>query len=199
MRGWGFTLVELLVALCLVVLIAGTAVSTFAGGFRVWERIQTRGGQDQQISIAFQQIRRDLVNSRPFGPIGFEGSYDSLSFPGLVFSEIAGGSEELGRVGYFSDSTRKALCRSIVSYRQVRRSGLRDSSDPVLTDVERVRFSYYSFNPSDGTYSWSSEWTSGPPPMAVKLEVAIEDPSSTQRKTQSLIVPIPVVPPSKAQ
>ena len=200
--GRGLTLVELLVVVALMALIAGTVGATFAGGFRVWERLQAHGTQAQWIALAFDQFRRDVRALRQFTPIQLAGDYDTLSFPSVVPLGTVGEMdvEEMGRIGYFFDSARQRLCRSLQPYRLARRARVRDACAPVLTQVERLRFSYYGVQPDDHTLGWSSAWSSKQPPMAVKLEMRYADPATQQRRTDSLVVPLSVAvrPPADA-
>ena len=193
-EGRGFTLIELLVVVSLMALITGTVGATFAGGVRVWERLQAHGTHAQWVALAFDQFRRDVRNLRQFTPIPLEGDYDTLSFPSVVPFGTVGEMdvEEIGRIGYFFDSTRQQLCRSLQPYRLLRRVRVRDACAPVLTQVERLRFSYYGVQPGDQTLGWSDAWSSKQPPMAVKLEVRYVEPANQQRRTESLVVPLSV-------
>lgn len=199
----GLTLVEMLVTMSLLVLIAATVSATFSGGMRVWERL--RGGpREQWTQVAFAQVRHDLQNLRRFAPIAFKGAYDEFSFPALVtaapgterraLEDAAEPVPELGRAGYFFDSSRKQLCRAQHPYRLLRRARLRDACSPVIMDVERVRFSYYAQERLTKGYAWSSHWSSEEPPLAVKLEIGYRDPLTRQSVTEALVFPVPLSP-----
>ena len=77
-RRRGLTLVELLVASALMALVAGASVATLSGGFKVWQRLQALGQQSQWTEVAFDEIRRDLRNTRRFSLIPFEGTYSQV-------------------------------------------------------------------------------------------------------------------------
>ncbi len=198
-RKAALTLVELLVTTCFLVLVGATVFATFSGGFRIWERVQNVGAQDRLLQIVLEQIRRDLANCRSFGPIGFVGQYDEMSFPELELFQFARGRlveerEELGRVGYFFDSYHRTLCRSKQSYRVIRRYRVKESCQPLLTDLDRVRFSYCSLDPYSGAVEWSSNWEEKTLPVAVKIEIDYQNAATHQQRNQTLIVPLPAAP-----
>ncbi len=194
----GLTLVELLVTLSLLTLVAGAAVAIFSGGIQVWQRIENRGPSAQWLQVTFAQVQRDLHNARRFKPIRLEGRYDALSFAALVPAPPPEGTaepvqidEELGRVGYYFDWGRRMLCRSQTPYRLIRKIRLRDACSPVLSDIERVQFSYYGFDAKTKNGGWHSEWTADELPLAVKLEVSARD-AAKRPTSQSLVIRLPI-------
>ena len=195
-KGAGFTLMELLITLALVVLVAATIISVLAGGFRVWERAQEQEAVDQEVWLVLEGMRKDLHNAQRFGAIPFEGSYDTLSFPTLVERYLMKDGtmvKELGRLGYFHDGGKKLLCRSIQPYRVIRSKSLRDSCQPVASGIERIRFSYYKQDPVTGGYEWTSSFSAPDPPVAVKIEVGYRG-ESKEMKSRVLVVHLPIAP-----
>lgn len=189
--GRGFTLVELLVTISLLVFVAGAVAATFSGGMRLWQRVQARGAGSEAAQIAFEQLRRDLRSARHFTPIGFEGEFDRVSFPGIALDERSD-LEELGRVGYFFDEAHHRLCRSHEPYRLVRRFGLRDHCTTVMGELDRVRFSYYTFDAASRSGEWTGSWSSPEPPLAVKVEIRYHDPTGRVSQRESLVVHLPL-------
>ena len=200
-RG-GFTLVELLVTVSLLGMIAGTVAATFSGGMRVWERIQSRGTHGQWIEVTLDQVRRDIGSMRAFAPIEFKGEYDEVSFPALVSwtprptvdDKMPEPRDEPGRRGYYFDSGRRMLCRSEHPYRLTRRYRLKDACSPVMTEVDRVRFSYCEVDPSKGACAWTDGWDADRPPVAVKMEIGYHDAITKRDASNTLIVQVPVTP-----
>lgn len=186
----GFTLIELLVTISLMVLVLGTIVATFAGGSRIWERLRGRSYQEQQVQLAFEEMRRGLHNLRSFEPIPFKGEYDQLFFPALVLtlSEELSTSQEVGQVGYFLDEGRGVLRKSQCSYRLLRHADVREASSSVCTNVDQLRFEYYEFDPLAERYFWSSTWSQSTPPPAVKVEITYHDEFSEDPETQYIVV-----------
>ena len=194
-RNRAFTLVELLVSLCFVVVVGATVFAIFSGGFRIWDRLQNTGAHNQMLQVVLEEMRRDLSNCRSFEPIGFVGQYDEVSFPKLEIFQFARGRlieerEELGRVGYFFDSYHRTLCRSKQSYRIIRHTRMKESASILLTDVDKVRFSYCAFDPSSGNATWSNRWEEKTFPFAIKIEVDYQNAATHQQEKQSLFVPL---------
>ena len=190
----GFTLVELLVTAALLTLVAGSCAATFAGGFLVWRRLEERGSQRAWVSVAFDQLRRDLHGVRRFKPISFEGAYDRFSFPAVipVMSEDGVEAEEIGQRGYYVDRWRRTLCRSQQPYRRLRHARLTDACSPMLSGVDGIRMSYYGRDSDRGTAGWTSSWSSPEPPLAVKVEVTAQDGAAPRRgEAQALLVHLP--------
>jgi|GEM_PF-933648 len=196
----GFTLVELLVSIALLTIVSGVVFATFSGGIRVWERIQAVGQEDQWVQIGFEQFRTDLRNAKHFGPVGFHGSYDMVSVPALVPAAPDSDQLEPGELGYYYDSNRRRVCRASFPYRMLRRRRLRDECTTVLSQVERVKLSYYALNPKTGEGGWTGSWESTDPPLAVKMDIRYYDPSTRRPVDRSLVVNVPLSPsPAKAK
>ncbi|HEX9780014.1 MAG TPA: type II secretion system protein [bacterium] len=191
-RRGGLTLVEMLVVCALVALISASLVAGLAGGLRVWERSRSRGIQDQWILLAFDGLRRDLRRVRPFAPIPVEGDYESVSVPALVTMGTAGGEDlrEPGRVSYFFDSRQGMLCRSSHAYRWMRRHSMRDSCEPVLEHVSRVRFEYFAID-EHGAGEWLQGWSAPTPPAAVRIRISSRSPGAETAPERTLTVTIP--------
>ena len=189
------TLVELLVTLALSALVIAAVIVTLVGGFRVWERIQGEGRQRQWLQIAFDQVRRDLVNVRRFQPVEFDGTYDMVSFPAIVSADAADGErlEELGVVSYFLDQTHHQLCRSQTPYRRLRRARLRSGCVPVLQEVNRLRWSYYGPELHGTTSQWVEHWSAPEPPLAVKMQIGYDDATTKRSATETLVIALPLV------
>ena len=190
----GLTLVELLVTLSMVALVSGTVVATFAGGLRVWERVKSHSTQSQWLQLAYDQLRRDLHNVRRFAPIPYEGGYDTLAFPTVISTSTPEGVavSEIGQAGYFLDEARHTLCRSQHPYRRLRSARLRDTCQPVMTGVTRLRFSYYALNPDNQTTEWLGSWSSAEPPLAVKIELRCREEAANSPVDHTLIVRLPL-------
>ncbi|MBI3011075.1 MAG: hypothetical protein HYY58_01090 [Candidatus Omnitrophica bacterium] len=193
LKATGLTLVELLVTLALLAAVIGTVAATFAGGVRVWERLEARGTRDQWVQVALEQLRHDLHNLRAFEPIGFEGSYDEFAFPALVPVDVEGAPshDEVGRLGYFFDQIHQRLCRSRHSYRTLRGHRVKDACDTVLAEVDRLRVRYGALDPDTNVLTWSESWSSAEIPLAVKIEVGYRDASTQRSASRSLLVLLP--------
>ncbi|MBI4313548.1 MAG: prepilin-type N-terminal cleavage/methylation domain-containing protein [Candidatus Omnitrophica bacterium] len=192
----GLTLLELLVVISLLALVMMAVIGMMMGGLRVYARSQDYSQMDQHLVLAFETMRRDLHNARRFKPVAYQGAYDQLEFPALIFVELSDESriEEMGRVGYYLDFQRKTLCRSRRPYWAARNRSLRETCDPLLTGVDRLRFEYY-LPDSSGDYEWTASLDSEEPPLAVKVEIGYTEKNSRQRQARSTVIHLPAAAP----
>jgi prepilin-type N-terminal cleavage/methylation domain-containing protein len=199
----GLTLIELLVSVALLSLVSATVVATFIGGIQVWERLEGYGQRERWLQLAFHQIRHDVRNLRVFTPVAFDGQYDEWIGAAMVPGPPPRPGDpiplvepmELGRLGYFFDSNHRRLCRASDPYRTMRNARLRDECQVVLSDVRRVRFSYYGHDPNSHELSWLNRWEQPQPPLAVKVEIRYDDPATKRPVDRALIVTVPVYRP----
>jgi hypothetical protein len=97
-------------------------------------------------------------------------------------------------MGYYWDRRNRRLCRAQHPYRLLSRSRLTDpkACETVAEDVNKVRFSFYAWDPANESYAWSNSWSDAKPPLAVKLELTYNDEQARRDVTQALVVPVPV-------
>jgi prepilin-type N-terminal cleavage/methylation domain-containing protein len=196
----GLTFVEMLVAVSLLALVSMTAVATFTGGIRVWERVQAHGDQDKWLHLAVHELRRDLRNLRIFTPVPFEGDGSEFSAAAIVPSPPPppyakpgeAPEEELGRVAYYFDAGRRRLCRSQHIYRGLEHARAHDTCQPVLERITRARFSYFGASPESGQVEWVGRWESPQPPMAVKVEFRYDEPTTRRPIERTVVVSLPL-------
>ena len=194
MKRKAFTLVELLVTTALVSLVGAAVVAAMSGCLRVWGKINSHGDTTSWTEVAFEGIRRDLHNVKKFTPVAFDGEYDTMTFASLVSMPLSKGEEipEIGRVGYYFDNQHKRLCRTQVPYRLLRRARLKDRCDAVMTDVKRVRFSYFTPKTETSEGGWGSSWEDPEPPIAVKVEVNYDERTLGKTGSEVLLVHVPL-------
>lgn len=196
-RSGGFTLAEMLVACALVCVIAASAMGILVGGLRVWERLKWHGIEEQSAALAFLKIRTDVSSARPFSLLGFEGSYDSFSFPASVdfFDKEGNAYQEMGRVGYYLDSRSHSLCRSQQPFRLSAKHRLQDTCDVLLEDVQGLRVEYLVREEGASKTGWAASWKSGTLPLAVRVKLQIQPPDSDDAISRSFVTGLPVAQP----
>jgi len=187
-----FTLVELLVVICLMVFVTGVVVAVLSGGFRVWERVQRQWEVNTQTENTFLSFNRDIHNVHPFRMIPFEGDYETFSFPLLVDATTSEGLayKEIGRVGFFLDST-GSFCRSSHSYRGLSSASVRKPDRVIAGGIQRLRFSYLTADPVSGSYAWVDSWKDEKPPRAVKMEITYRMKTTGETVNRSNVIEIP--------
>ena len=85
----GFTLIEILVATSILGIIGLTILTTFASGLHVFERVQTFGGSQADVLLAFEEMEKDIRNVFPLSTIAFEGDTQSMTFPADIYHTSA--------------------------------------------------------------------------------------------------------------
>ncbi len=189
----GFTLVEVLLVCMLISMLTATVISGISGGLRVWKKLSGQENKDQWTLLAFHQMRQDIRNARQFQLLPYKGSYKQFAFPSVIKTELRNGDviEELGRIAYYRDAKYDRLCRSEVPFRHAERKKITSECSEVLGNVAKVKFSYLLGDSESQTRKWVSQWTEVFPPIAVKLDVDIENKDG-EKETSSVLVSIPI-------
>ncbi len=192
----GFTLLEMLISLALVSLTMILVVSLFSGGMRVWQRSECGARQEQGMTVALDKMRRELHQIQPFRPIPLRGRHDAVEFPVALDSQESGRSVyEPGRKIFFFDSQAQTLCENEQLYRGMRRSRNERVCGAVLLDhVEKVQFSYLSYNARSKSFSWLSRWNESSLPVSIKIDYQYEDVCREQKSKKQFTISIPIGP-----
>lgn len=177
-REQGFTLVELLVSLALVVVLSGFIVGGLWTSTRAFEA-DRNSGLDVEANSAIESLR-DFIGSAlptasPRGPgIAFEGRQEGLRFVALSEGRtLQGGPQEarIRRIGSDlvieilgppqSGQDRKAPVTSVVA----------------LRGVSELKFGYFGDAGGKGEFAWRNEWAgAGSLPSMVSIGIAFTDP-----------------------
>jgi len=188
----GFTLIELLIAVSIFGIIAVSIMSVFSRGLDIYNRVRAYGNQQVDAVLFFEHIERDIRSIFYFSSIGFSGSNNSLSFPGLV--RMGSGEKSkvsVGRIYYYFDETTGYLVKAEQTYPLA----VSKEEDTVtkrrrLFHVKQMLFKYLYIN-SEGEYEWKDKWDSKDGiPKAVM--VTIEFNSAGRDYIWSKIILIPV-------
>jgi len=187
-RDTGFTVIELLVSVSLMALIGAALVSALSGGVKVWQRAQSFGTQRQAALIAFSQLRTDLQNAQRSGLVPFKGTYHEVAYAAIEEDAATDGLPVIGARGYFHDEARQQLCRAFVPYRHLRTQRLTSGCQAVLEGVTRVRLGYFGSDESSSALGWHDRWDSADLPMAVKVELTIQQERRAEPSTHTFVV-----------
>lgn len=77
-QAWGFTLVELLVSVTMMVLILSAAYMAFSGAVRLYRHSEQGADRYQDIRLALVRLERDIAGIPPSGWLLFEGADDHI-------------------------------------------------------------------------------------------------------------------------
>ena len=193
MNSRGLTLIELLVTLALLSITMVIAFSMFSGAGRIWQRAQCETGKEQQVLLAFQDLRVHLRSFQAYAKFKFKGEDDEIQFPLLAPSPLrkSDGLYEPALASYYLRKEDGVLCRAVMPYRLTRENRYKDPTcTEVLTGVEKFKLSYYGYNASSKNHSWRGSW-SETTPLSIKIELTYHDICSEAhaKRTQTITLP----------
>jgi Tfp pilus assembly protein PilE len=182
-----FTLIELLLVSVLLSVVSLAMYAVFNNGIKIWQRINKRLPQED-VSIFFDKFSRDLKNSIKFSSIKFSGRETTLEFAALINSPRLQ-KTTVGRVAYSYDPQTGVLNRQQDDYSQIYSASGEGSLVQSLNNIKSVKFQYCIFYAETKEYLWREEWTKEDIPLAVKIELEIEDGSQIRKFIQTVGIP----------
>lgn len=196
----GFTLVELLVSITIFAL-AGVAVYTvLANGITVWRRGSKDRTYLRKVRLTTESMARDLRNTFKFSGIVFEGGEDFIVFPALILKKPDSTLDEnedcykVGRVAYFYNKKRKALCKERKSLSEVyQQEGEIGKGKVLFEQLRKLEFSYCYLDNATGNYKWKDEWKKEEQdtiPVAIKLKMVFKKEIDREDFEKTIFIPI---------
>jgi len=163
--AWGFTVIELLIALSIFAVIAVTLYSTFFAGISTWKRSGDNTGIYQDIRVAFDDIARDLKNMIYFtkddeSAYIFSGTSEQVIFMTLEesISEKTEPQRELVRIAYSFDNAKGDIVRETAGI-LLGFDTKKAEKEILLKNVEDFKIEYCYFSgDEDDPYLWQEEW-----------------------------------------
>lgn len=189
---------ELFISTAIVFMVGIAIYTTFSNGISVWRRANVNRELERDISIAFTKLSRDLKNTFKFSLIPFEGEEGMVSFPALI--NVAPVTEEpiyeVGRIVYFFDDGKQALCKETKTYPMAyRNSAIENEHVSVsISGVSSLKFTYCYLDGITNRYKWKDSWKKEEQdtiPQAVNLDIVFkkeEDKSFSFTKT--IFIPV---------
>ncbi len=187
----GFTLVEMLIVTMIFSVVGLALFTTLNSGITIWQRLN-QAGAEEDVSLVFERIARDLRNAFKFESIDFQGSKDKIVSGGLVIVDRLSKTltTTVGQVIYYYDSSSQELKREEKNYSQIYKE--RDGAKTILLKgVNDLTFTYYSINEEDGMPAWEPEWKNEGLPLAVRIELEFlnDDTDETQKFVKTVDIP----------
>lgn len=182
-----FTLIELMIAASLIGLIGLAILVTFAGGFRVYDRVQSYGATQAEVFLSLEEMEKNLRNTFPLSTIGFEGGSQRIAFPAVIETLKTVEDEQfavpsVGKFVYYlddGDEETKTLKSEQQNYSQAGGQVTTSGEEQTLASVKDVKFSYYSLDEAGQKNIWKDAWSKEEEdlPKAVKIELTFNDGS----------------------
>jgi type II secretory pathway pseudopilin PulG len=162
-KSGGFTLIELMLVAAMMGAIGLTIVATFAGGLKIFNRMENYTATRAEVLLAAEKMERDLRNTFPLKGIDFIGDAEKMTFPAILKTALSEEQikESPGSVSYYRGGQEdgSALFREEKTYTQaLKREGSARGSIMDLVPVEDVNFQYFSYDPDAKAYSWVDAW-----------------------------------------
>ncbi|MBN1913543.1 MAG: prepilin-type N-terminal cleavage/methylation domain-containing protein [Candidatus Omnitrophica bacterium] len=185
-KNFGFTFIEMLIVTVILSVISLAIYNTLNNGLKIWKRANQQFPH-QDIYILFDKFSVDLSNAFSYQSIIFSGAEGSLEFATLVNSqELA--KKTAGRVSYFYSNTLETLTRQQQDITQVY-SNKDDPSPEIIKGIKSLRFQYFFFDTGTKRYIWDNSYSFPKLPLAVKLELELEEGDVLQRFTRTVNIP----------
>jgi len=193
----GFTLTEILLVAALLSVLGLSVYSAFNNGIKIWKRV-VKNVIEEDISIFFEKISRDLRNSFQYSLMEFEGAQQRIAFPTLIVSKSS--KYEIGYVAYFEDSIDNSINRQQQNYSQLYK-GINPTPSKLVKNIENLTFQYYYYDAERDETSWESSWEDKENlPLAVRVKVEFYEDNEEKSLVKSISVPVcEMLPGSKAE
>lgn len=189
----GFTLMEMLVVVSLFSIVALVLYSNFAGGVRVFTRLnQSAGGED--LSIFLDKLNRDFQNAFAFSDLPFEGKDSQVVFTTQIHAAAPlGGERSVGRMTVYYDPESNTIFSRKEDMSQIFQEKVGTPS-PLLRGVQDLQLSYFEFDPLEKSYVWIKEWdpenAKTPLPVAVRIEMWLLEEGRELHVTKTFPIPV---------
>ena len=183
----GFTLLELLVVSAVLAVVALAIYATFNSGIKIWQQMNVQAAEED-LNIFFIKFSSDLKNSFSFNGLNFLGREDSLEFPTLVYSPRLG-KKTVGQIIYSYNYTKEELQREARDYSQI----YNDEKGQLtlsLNNIGRLKFHYYVYDEDTKEYFWQDEWFNEGLPVAVRMELELNDGGQTKMFRKTVAIPV---------
>lgn len=186
-RNGGFTLIELVIALSLLVVMLGLLWGSLNFAVRSWDTGEARAAQASERRLADSFLRREMASLFPMRwkdalavKLAFEGEKDRLRF---VSTRSAGATKPgIALVGIALEDGKDIRSRDLVMRRALPQVDAKDFSaldegdrTVLASGVERVEFAYFGTENDLVEGSWRDSWAAGTRiPQLVRLRVKLE-------------------------
>lgn len=181
-RQYGFTLLELLIAITLT----GLLLSMLYGGLRIttqaWDKGEARAEAVADVFLVQRVLRRQIAQARTLYSqdkrrgrvLTFSGENDVIEFVAPFLEYQLGGGLYFNRVELEKTDKGQRLVLRWWPYRASYEDKPEPATEVLLENVEQVIFSYHPGGENTDDTDWDDEWDKGQMPALVRVEVKLE-------------------------
>jgi prepilin-type N-terminal cleavage/methylation domain-containing protein len=161
--SYGFTLVEVILALTILVVVTAATASCLMAGMGLWDRATRQAGIHDQAMLEIEEVSQELRLSTRNSTIPFEGTETQITFPSID-------ADGAVKVSYRFDTASAALFRSRTPFTMLDHQNA--APEVRVGSFKRLSFSYLSIDKSqEKPVQLTKEWTAENGPfMAVRIE-----------------------------
>ena len=176
MRKNGFTFIELIVSISILVIIIASIYSAFNTGLRIYKKSST--GQDlQKIRTTLLKIDKELKGAFFFSKIPFKGAASEVIFPLVIVKQNI---ENIYIVSYYAEKDKNRDSYKIIRKEKLFTDNPQDKKEEIkdMFSAVSIRFEYaYKSNDPSKNYEWQEAWGEEQKtlPLAVRIYFKIDD------------------------
>ncbi len=171
MRKNGFTFIELIVSISILVIIAVLVYSVFNTGLRIYKKSST--GQDlQKIRPTLLKIDKELKGTFFFSKIPFKGAASEAHFPLVIVKQNI---ENTYIVTYYAEKDKDRDFYKLIRKEKLFTDNPQDEKEEIkdMFSAVSIGFEYaYKSNDPSKNYEWQETW-GGEEQKAIPLAVRI--------------------------
>jgi general secretion pathway protein J len=191
----GFSLLELLIALTLLVALCSVLYSGLRFGTRAWERSETIASATEELVVAQSFLQHALAGSYPLltvsnvaqPKVDFEGTSDGMRFLAPAPAALsAGGMSRFGLIATRHDNQNLLVMTSRFELTWEEASS--SATDvTLLRGFERVQFGYFGSERSMDPPTWRDSWTEHAR-LPELVSIQVQFPAGDRREWPELVV-----------
>jgi prepilin-type N-terminal cleavage/methylation domain-containing protein len=172
----GFTLIEVLVAVCIFAVIVVGLGSTLNSGLKLWKKANQRSYEDINYLIEFEMLSKNIRQIFSIESIPVVGDSKSLQLPVIEGAMIF-------RNSYSYDAATKNLSLEKTSYEDILGQAEKVYEKRDCLKADSLSFSYLVYDLEEEAYLWQDEVEEESySPLAIKITV-----ERNNRKTEDLV------------
>jgi type II secretory pathway pseudopilin PulG len=182
----GFTMLEMVIATCMVALLGFALYAVFSNGMKIFNRVSQPLAQED-VQIFLTHFTSDVRNALPYSKLSFVGTGEHVELVTLVQGQRLG-ALSVGKVIYSFDAESGVLSRQQLDMSQLY------TQEPVepsaaIGGIDNFHLYYYAFDPVKQTCLWLDQWNNQELPLAIRLEFILTHDNVSTTVTKTVTIP----------